>query len=153
MISGALFVGTWRQTEVWHDDIALWAHAREANPDQPLAHLNYGLALDQSGNHDEALQKLQQASQLEVDPEVWTLIAEVYGEQNKTAQALQALQRAQNINPAFEMTYAVRGNVYETSGDFKDAESEYQHALRIDPYNDAVRDAVKRVQRKLAQAK
>lgn len=123
-----------------------------APPDYRLL-VNYGLALDQSGNHDEALQKLQQASQLEVDPEVWTLIAEVYGEQNKTAQALQALQRAQNINPAFEMTYAVRGNVYETSGDFKDAESEYQHALRIDPYNDAVRDAVKRVQRKLAQAK
>lgn len=122
-----------------------------APPDYRLL-VNYGLALDQAGNHNEALKKLRQASELEVDPEVWTLIAQVYGEQHNTTEAMKALEQAEEINPRFEMTYAVRGNVYESVGDLKDAESEYQHALRIDPYNDAVREAVQRVQREEAQA-
>ncbi len=109
--------------------------------------MNYGLALDQTGRHDEALAKLQQAAALELDPEVWTLIGQVYGEQQKTDQALQALNRAESINPRFEMTYAIRGNVYESVGRLKEAQEEYQHALRIDPYNDAVREALTRVQR------
>jgi tetratricopeptide (TPR) repeat protein len=120
--------------------------AQLAPPDYRLL-VNYGLALDQTGRHDEALAKLQQAAGLEVDPEVWTLIGQVYGEQQKTDQALQALSRAESINPGFEMTYAVRGNVYESVGRLKEAEEQYQHALRIDPYNDAVRDALTRVQR------
>lgn len=127
------------------------AASRLAPPDYRLL-VNYGLALDQTGNHKEALEKLQQASRLEVDPEVWTLIAQVYGEQHNATEALKALERAQDIDPSFEMTYAVRGNVYESAGDLKDAEGEYQHALQIDPYNDAVRDALQRVQREAAQA-
>jgi Tfp pilus assembly protein PilF len=120
--------------------------AQLAPPDYRLL-VNYGLALDQTGRHDEALAKFLQAAALELDPEVWTLIGQAYGEQQKTDQALQALSRAESINPGFEMTYAIRGNVYESVGRLKEAEEEYQHALRIDPYNDAVRDALTRVQR------
>lgn len=119
--------------------------ARLAPPDYRLL-VNYGLALDQAGKHDEALEKLKQASRMEADPEVWTLIAQVYGEQKQYTQALQALEQADIINPRFEMTHAIRGNVYESMGVLKEAEDEYAHALRIDPYNDAVRDALKRVQ-------
>ncbi len=124
--------------------------ARLAPPDYRLL-VNYGLALDQAGKHDEALGKLQQASQLEADPEVWTLIAQVYGEQGKFTQALQALEQADAINPRFEMTHAIRGNVYESMGVLKQAEDEYQHALRLDPYNDAVRQALARVAREEQQ--
>jgi protein O-mannosyl-transferase len=120
--------------------------AKLGTPDYRLL-VNYGLALDQTGRHDEALARLQQAAVLDFDPEVWTLIAQVYGEQHKVDQALQALNRAETINPAFEMTYAIRGNVYESIGALSQAMDEYQHALRIDPYNDAVREALARVQR------
>lgn len=123
-----------------------------APPDYRLL-VNYGLALDQSGKHAEALQKLQQAATMERDPEVWTLIAQVYGEQQKTTEALTALNTAEAIDPNFEMTYAVRGNVYESAGDLKDAADQYQRALKIDPYNDAVRGAVSRVQREQQQKK
>jgi protein O-mannosyl-transferase len=118
-------------------------------PDYRLL-VNYGLALDQTGRHAEALAKLQQAAAMERDPEVWTLIGQVYGEQGNTTEAMEALEHAERINPLFEMTYAIRGNVYESAGDLKDAEKEYEHALRIDPYNDAVRQALQRVQREAA---
>jgi len=118
-------------------------------PDYRLL-VNYGLALDQVGKRDDALEKLTQASALEVDPEVWTLIGQVYGEQGKVAEALQALQHAESINPQFEMTYAIRGNVYESVGNLNSARDEYRHALSIDPNNDAVRQALQRVEREAA---
>jgi protein O-mannosyl-transferase len=116
-------------------------------PDYRLL-VNFGLALDQTGRHDQALEKLQQASTMEVDAEVWTLIGQVYGEQGKITEALQALQRAESINPQFEMTYAIRGNVYESVGNLNAARDEYRHALNIDPNNDAVRQALEGVERK-----
>jgi len=118
---------------------------RLAPPDYRLL-VNYGLALDSAGHYQEALAKLQQAAALEYDPEVWTLIAQVYGQQHKTDEAFKALRRAEAINPAFEMTYAIRGNVYESLGNMESAAEQYRRALQIDPYNDAVRQALERVQ-------
>ena len=118
--------------------------ARLAPPDYRLL-VNYGLALDRTGRYPEALAKLQQAAGLEVDPEVWTLIAQVYGQEHQTDLALEALDRAQGINPSFEMTYAIRGNVYESVGNLAGAAAQYQRALQIDPYNQAVQQALQRV--------
>jgi tetratricopeptide (TPR) repeat protein len=120
-----------------------------APPDYRLL-VNYGLALDRGGHYEEALARLQQASTLERDAEVWTLIAQVYGQQHKNDEAFQALDRAQSIDPNFEMTYAIRGNVYEFNlGDMVSAAEQYRRALQIDPYNDAVRQTLQRVEQKI----
>ena len=124
------------------------AASRLAPPDYRLL-VNYGLTLDKAGRYKEALDKLQQAATLEYDPEVWTLIAQVHGQQHQTDQALEALDRAQAINPGFELTYAIRGNVYESVGNLRGAAGQYQRSLQLDPYNDAVRQALERVERQL----
>lgn len=120
---------------------------RLAPPDYRLL-VDYGLALDRGGHYEEALVKLRQASAMELDPEVWTLIGQVYGQQHKTDEAFQALDRAQNIDATFETTYAIRGNVYEFDlGNKVSAGEQYRRALELDPYNDAVRQALQRVER------
>ncbi len=122
-----------------------------APPDYRLL-VNYGLALDKIGRYDDALIALQQAAALEYDPEVWTVIAQVYGQQQKVTDAMHALDQAQAINPGFEMTYAIRGNVYEFGlGDLASAAEQYRHALQLDPYNEPVRKALERVQSQPAQ--
>jgi protein O-mannosyl-transferase len=121
--------------------------SRLAPPDYRLL-VNYGLALDRGGHYEEALVKLNQAASLERDAEVWTLIAQVYGQQHKTDEAFEALGRAESINPGFEMTYAIRGNVYESLGNTVSAAQQYRRALQIDPYNDAVRQALEHVERR-----
>jgi len=118
-----------------------------APPDYRLL-VDYGLALDRGEHYDEALAKLRQAAGLEADPEVWTLIAQVYGQQRKTDEAFQALVQAERIDPGFEQTYAIRGNVYESLGNMASAAEQYRRALQIDPYNDAVRQALERVERR-----
>jgi protein O-mannosyl-transferase len=117
-----------------------------APPDYRLL-VDYGKALDSAGHYPEALAKLKEAAALEVDPEAWTLIAQVYGEQHQTEEAFQALDQAERINPGFEITYAIRGNVYEFNlGNLASAAEQYRRALQIDPYNDAVREALERVE-------
>ncbi len=44
------------------------------------------------------------------------------------------------------MTYAIRGNVYESLGNLVSAAEQYQRALELDPYNDAVRQALDHVE-------
>jgi Tfp pilus assembly protein PilF len=53
------------------------------------------------------------------------------------------------MNPEFEVTYAIRGNVYESLGNLVSAAEQYRHALQIDPYNQGVRQALDRVQQKI----
>lgn len=118
-------------------------------PDYRLL-VDYGLALDHNKQYTEALDKLRQATTLEADPEVWTLIGQVYGEQHKVDQAFDALDQAQRINPKFEMTYAIRGNVYESVGNLAGAAQEFERTLQIDPYNEPVRKELAKVQRELA---
>jgi tetratricopeptide (TPR) repeat protein len=120
---------------------------RLAPPDYLLL-VNYGLALDRGGHYEEALAKLRQATSLEYDSQAWALIGQVYGQQRKTDEAFQALDQAERINPGYELTYEIRGNVYEFDfGNKVSAAAQYRRALQIDPYNDAVRQALERVER------
>src|SRR5579863_530442 len=122
--------------------------ARLAPPDYLLL-VNYGLALDRGGHYEDALAKLRQATSLEYDSQAWALIGQVYGQQRKTDEAFQALDQAERINPGFELTYEIRGNVYEFDlGNKTSAADQYKRALQIDPYNDAVRQALERVERR-----
>jgi tetratricopeptide (TPR) repeat protein len=107
--------------------------------------VDWGLALDRLGRRDEALVKLKQATTLEVNPQAWGLLGQVYGEQGRVQEALQALDTAQKINPRFAMTYAIRGNVYEVMHAYPAAEEQYRHALAIEPSYTAAREALARV--------
>ena len=95
--------------------------------------MNYGLALDRGGHYDEALAKLLEAAALEADPQAWALMGQVYGQQHKTDEAFQALDQAERLDPGFELTYEIRGNVYEFDlGNKVSAAEQYRRALQIE---------------------
>lgn len=117
-----------------------------APPDYRLL-VDWGKALDCARRWDEAIEKLQHATHLEFDPQAWALLGQVYGEQHRAGEAFDALIQAQRINPDFAMTYAIRGNVYESIGNFPAAAMQYQRALELNPSYEGVREALARVQR------
>ena len=45
---------TWRQTQYWHDSIALWSRAAEVDPYNDVATYNLALAFAEAGREDEA---------------------------------------------------------------------------------------------------
>jgi tetratricopeptide (TPR) repeat protein len=115
-----------------------------APPDYTLL-TDWALALDCSGHADEAIQKLEQATRLENNAHAFALIGMVYGKQGKKEEAFAALAQAERANPGFAMTYVYRGNVDEVSGDLGSAAQEYQHALQLEPTNEAARQGMGRL--------
>jgi len=107
--------------------------------------VDWALALDAQGKPQEALIKLQQASMLESSAHVQALIGMVYAKQSKWQEALAALERAEKIDPRFDVTYLYRGNIYEAAGDKASAAAQYQRAIALNPVNQAARDALARV--------
>jgi Tfp pilus assembly protein PilF len=71
----------------------------------------------------------------------------MYAKQRQYPQALQALAKAEKIDPRFEMTYVYRGNIYALAGDRGAAAREYRRALAMNPENQVARDALARVSR------
>ena len=119
--------------------------AKLATPEYSLL-VDWGKALEDSGKLDEALDKFQRATATEYDPQAWVLIAEIRGKQHHTDEALAALDQATAINPNYELTFAIRGNVYESAGNFPLAAQQYQKVLELDPSNEPVKQALARVQ-------
>lgn len=98
-------------------------------------YLNWGLALDEWGKPEAALEKLNQAAALQPSAHVYSQIARVYGRQGKNEPALAALEKAEKADPNFEMTYVYRANIYMSEGDALRAVEQYNRALAINPRN------------------
>jgi tetratricopeptide (TPR) repeat protein len=120
--------------------------SRLAPPDYNML-VDWAYALDCLGRRPEAIEKLREAIKKESDAQAWATLGMVYAKQRQIAAAFDSLQQAQNINPSFVMTYSVRGDVYQSIGDFAHAREQYQRALELDPYNQPVRDALTRLLR------
>jgi tetratricopeptide (TPR) repeat protein len=110
------------------------AAARTGGRDATLL-LDWGLALDDAGKPKEALEKLNQAAQMQPSAHVYSQIGRVYGRDNQDEKALEALAKAEQLDPNFEMTYVYRGNVYLNQGDPAKATAEYKRALALNPAN------------------
>jgi tetratricopeptide (TPR) repeat protein len=107
--------------------------------------VDWGLALDCTGRFQDAVAKLQQAAMLERSAHIQSQIGMVYAKQSKWPEALAALAQAERIDPTFDVTFLYRGNIYEAGGDKAAAAAQYQHALALNPLNQAARDALARV--------
>jgi tetratricopeptide (TPR) repeat protein len=117
-----------------------------APPDYRLLS-DWGLALDGANRPEDAIEKLQAATRLEIDPYAWALIGQVYGKRGQSSQALQALDQADKIDPNFPMAHAIRGNVYQSIGDCR-AVAEYQRALELEPSYAGLAEALASAQAK-----
>src|SRR5579885_201510 len=74
--------------------------------------IDWALAYDGMNRPEEALAKLRQAAALEQTAHVYTQIAKIYGEQSRWAEALDALNRAEKIDPTFAIIYNYRGKIH-----------------------------------------
>jgi tetratricopeptide (TPR) repeat protein len=137
---------------------ALPHYARAAELDPPAKHsywyasvfIDWGLAYDCLNREDEALAKFRQSAALETTGHVYSQIGMVYGKQKKNTEAMEALQKAIQLDPSFSMTYVYLGGVYQNTGDLADAIAQFKHALAIDPKNDAAIESLRVAESALA---
>jgi tetratricopeptide (TPR) repeat protein len=97
------------------------------------------------GRHDEAIAALRQAAALLPDANTNSMVALACLRAGRYAEAAQALDTAERLDPSFAPTYAYRGYLYAARNDLAAAAKEYRHALSLDPANEVARDGLARL--------
>jgi len=124
--------------------------AQAWRPDYNLL-VDWALAYDCVNQPELALEKLRQASNLEVNAHVYTQIAKVYAERRRWAEALDALAVAEKIDPNYATMYAYRGKIFFNLNRAAEAVADYRRALALQPsLADVVRPDLAEAQAKLA---
>jgi protein O-mannosyl-transferase len=111
--------------------------SRAASLDKPTYDLllDWGVAYDCAGDHEQALAKLQQSAALQSSAHVYAEIGKSYAQLGKYKEALDSLSLAERLDPSFAMTYAHRGNILLLQGDKAAAANEFRRALALEPEN------------------
>ncbi|HTW67465.1 MAG TPA: tetratricopeptide repeat protein [Bryobacteraceae bacterium] len=107
--------------------------------------LDWALAYDCAGNSQQAIAKFEESAKLRPSAHVYSQIGMEYGKSGQYPEALAALQRAQELNPRFAMTYYYLGNIHKIQGNQAQAVADYQRVLSLDPGNQPARDALARM--------
>jgi tetratricopeptide (TPR) repeat protein len=102
--------------------------------------------LEWSGNLPQAEKEYLQIVQVSKnDPDNWLGLGEVYLREGKTHEAARVLDIAMGLDPGRADLHMARGRVLAALGDRKNAQLEFQAAVRLDPANEEARLAQKSV--------
>lgn len=112
-----------------------FATASTLDKPDPRLLVDWGLALDCAGRPAEAIERLRQAAQLENTAHTQATIGMLHGKQGQAAPALEALAEAERLDPRFAMTYVYRGNVLASQNQWKEALTQYETAVKLEPAN------------------
>ena len=92
------------------------------------------LALLARHQHNEAVQALERAAELQPDlDEAHFKLGVAYKSLGRHGQAIEALERAAELKPGFAGAYSSLGNVYAATGELEQAEAAYRQAVEVDP--------------------
>ncbi|MBI3684469.1 MAG: hypothetical protein HY235_29185 [Acidobacteria bacterium] len=104
--------------------------------------VDWGLAHDCLNQSDQAMAKFREAAALENTAHVHSLIGMMLAKQNRLEESLAELNEAAKLDPAFDMTYVYRGNVYLLRKEWEQAGGDYRKALSLNPQNEAAQQGL-----------
>lgn len=130
---------TWRQTGVYHDLITLYTATLAKNPGCWMAHYNLGIALNDQGNADKAIDHYRQAVELRPSyAEAHYNLGRLLAQKGQFDDAIIHYEKALEINPADAEAHNNLGATFFVRGRVDEAIAHYQKALAIQPdYADA----------------
>ena len=128
---------TWRQAEIYQDDISFFSHIVSLNPEARNAHYNLSNAFDKAGRREEALATARIAEEnlrraLEIDPNHKNIryrLAEMLWVQSRHEEALEAYRAVLEIDPRHTPSHAYAGYMLLQL---------HRHAEAIEPLNKAL---------------
>ena len=107
--------------------------------------MNWGMAYECNGQHDLALQKIQQSIDERATAQGWTNLALVELKQGLIEQPMAALDKAQVLDPSYINTYIYRGSLELAMRHYPQADANFKQAFSLDPTNQAVIEGMKRL--------
>ena len=127
--------------DVGRCDLALPEFQKTAEIEPPNYDLLVDWALDYDclNEPDPAVAKLRQAALLDPTAHVYSQIGMIFAKRARWAEATEALDQAQKIDPNFAMTYYYKGGVYLSQNMVPEAVENYRRAVALNPdYEPAV---------------
>ncbi|MSV30284.1 MAG: tetratricopeptide repeat protein [Bryobacterales bacterium] len=115
--------------------------ARVQEPDYRLL-LDWALAHDCAGRPGEAISKLLRAIAINRTAHAYSQLGLLHAKQNHHAEALEAYDIAQKLDPRFEWTYFYRGNLYALDKNYAAAIPQFSKAIALNPRNEQARAAL-----------
>ena len=104
------------------------------NPEQAVAHLNYGVILQEMGQLDQALDATNKA--IALNPGIADMhmnLALILQECGQLDQALAAVLKAIDLDPYHANSYTLLGRLHEVNGDLSKARNFFTRSLQINP--------------------
>jgi len=97
-------------------------------------HLSAGIEAYRAGDMPRAVSELEEATRLdETNAKAFMYLGAAYGAVGKYNQAVGAFKVAEQLAPGDPKTHFNIAQAYEAAGNPREAEYEYQKALRLDP--------------------
>jgi tetratricopeptide (TPR) repeat protein len=126
-------VGTVRRNAVWRDDLALWTDTIRKSPDAAVAHNHLGVALEEAGRVEEALEHFRAATRLDSRSfGAWSNLGMVLAKQGRPDEAVGHFRTALAIRPVPGI-HVNLGDALEELGRLDEAIAEYETAVRLAP--------------------
>lgn len=126
----------WKQTSYWRNSESLWTHTLACTSDNAFAHTDFGGALLEAGQIDEAVLHFQEALQINPnDVRTHRNLGDALLQKGQGEEGIQELQRALEINPKDAGSHVDLGIVLYQLGRMDEAVAQYQAALEINPDN------------------
>lgn len=127
---------SYRQLDIWSDNVALWEHTLKVNPESPIAHKVLADKFKEKGDIEKAQEHYRLV--LESDnsnPEIMLYLAELAFKNKNLIEAESLLSQAINLNPEYGDALHMLGLISAEKKDFKKANDYLTQSVAIEPKN------------------
>ena len=127
-------VGTIKRNVVWKDNYTLWSDSVKKSPNMPMTHIMVGIAYDERGMTDKAMEEYQLVLTRNPDnAEAFHNMGIAYAKKGMTDTALEYYLKALQLRPDFYETHFNLGDAYLKERMLDKAIGHYQEAIQLKP--------------------
>jgi len=139
---------TWRQVAYWKDSTTLFSRALQVTENNYAAYNNLGLAYDEMGRKDEAIEMFYRAIRANpAKPDAYNNLGIDLAERGEISAAIPMFQQAIRLRPGMDQAYNNLGVAYFRQGKIDEARQMFEAALKQNPGNLAAQDMLRQILR------
>ena len=142
----ACLILTWRQAGYWRDSATIFGRAVEVTENNYAAYNNLGLAYDEMGKKDEAIEMFHRAIRSNPNyPDAYNNLGIDLADRGDLSAAIPIFQQAIRLQPNQDQAYHNLGVAYLRQGRVSEAREMFETALKKNPDNLGARERLESV--------
>ena len=130
-----------------HEAVEHYRRANELEKADYAMLMNWSLAYECDHQPDLAIAKMNESLRAKPSAQSWASMGVLYARQGKVDEALDALMKAQVMDPAYPSTYFYRAKIMVAMRNAPQAILNLEQVLRLDPSNESARLSLEQIQR------